>query len=206
MTKAGYIGLLVLAVLVGLFIGYCVLTPTWQASQMLRYDVLKDTLTIVLAVSAVGIAVLGYGIYLILSGRLKTESALASRIEALKGAVRQFLISGYMFWEYYENTGKKQAEFLKLAIDFTERALATFNELPADEAKKRDNEKALCKIKNNLAYYYADALEAEDIAKEYAEYIKKMMPKYAEEKENWLDTYNHVYQRFSANNEAHQAE
>ena len=75
MTKTVWVGLIIIALLVGLFIGYCIWTSTWTMPQALKYDLFKDILTIVLAVLAVGITVIGYGIYLILSERLKTESA-----------------------------------------------------------------------------------------------------------------------------------
>ncbi len=198
MTKTAYVGLLILAVLVGIFIGYCMWMPTWQIPHLLKYDILKDTLTIVLAVMAVGIAVVGYSIYLILSGRLQIESASASRMESIKSAIRLFIISGYIFWENYDKTGKKETQFLELAIDLTERALSSFNELPEKEAGNRENDKLLCKIKNNLAYYFAEGKKPEnkDTAIQYVEYLKERMSKYSEEKENWLDTYNFVYQQY----------
>lgn len=200
MAKTAYIGLLILAVLVGLFIGYCLWIPTLQIPYLLKYDILKDTLTIVLAVLAVGIAVIGYAIYLILSGRLEIESALTARLETLKGSIRLFVHSGFVFWESYDKTKKKESQYLEMAIGLTERALLFFNELPDNEAKNRENDKLLCKIKNNLAYYYAERKKPEDsdLAKEYAEYIRKRMSKYSEEKDNWLDTCNFVYQRYQS--------
>jgi len=200
MTKAAYIGLIILAVLVGLFVGYCIWTPTWQIAHLLKYDILKDTLTIVLAVVAVGIGVIGYAIYLILSGRLSAESAETARFETQRESIRLFVHIGFVFWESYDKTGKGEKEYVEVAIGLTERALLFFNELPDKEAKNRKNDKLLCKIKNNLAYYYAIRKKPEDsdLAKEYAEYIRERMSKYSEEKDNWLDTCDFVYQQYQS--------
>lgn len=198
MTKTAYIGLIILAAVVGLFIGYCIWMPTWQIPHLLKYDILKDTLTIVLAVVAVGIGVVGYSIYLILSGRLQTESASASRLETIKGSIRLFIHAGFVFWENYDNAKKKEAQHLDIAIGLTERALLFHNQLPEKEARNKENDRLLCLIKNNLAYYFALRGKAEnkDLAKEYAEYIRERISKYSEEKDNWLDTYDFVKQQY----------
>lgn len=84
------------------------------------------------------------------------------------------------------------------AINITERALKVYNELPEGEAKKRENEKYYYLIKNNLAYYFAERNKPEDadIAKDYAEYIRKGFSKYPEEREAWQETYRFVYQQY----------
>lgn len=74
MTKTAWIGLIILAVLVGLFVGYWIWIPDWHLPYLLKYEILRDTLTIVLAVSAVVIAVTGYAFYLIVSERLRVIS------------------------------------------------------------------------------------------------------------------------------------
>jgi hypothetical protein len=198
MTKPAYIGLIILAVLVGIFIGYCIWTPTWETPHLLKYDILKDTLTIVLAVSAVGIGVIGLSIYLILSGRLRSESALASRIEAIKGSMRLFIHAGYVFWDNYDKAAKKDSNHLEIAIGLTERALTFYQQLPNKEMEDRYTQRSFCLIKNNLAYYFALRKRAEDKdrAREYAEYIRAMTSEYTEERENWLDTYNFVKQQY----------
>ena len=76
--KAFGIGLVVVAVLVaGLLIGYLLRGPTWGLPQEFstdKYDVLKDTLTIVLTFAAITIAALGAAVYVIVSQRLKSET------------------------------------------------------------------------------------------------------------------------------------
>ena len=196
--KSIYIGLLILAILFGIFAGYYIWGPTWQTPPEIKYDILKDTLAIVLTILAVGITVTGYGIYVILSGRLKNESELASRIETAKGCARLFDQMGYTFWGYYDKRGKGDPQYLEMALYLTERSLMYFNELPANEVKMQENNKLLCGLKNNLAYYYAERQKPEDkdIAKEYAEYIQKKISNYPEEKEAWQDTRDFVKKRY----------
>jgi len=198
MTKTAYVGLILLAVLVGLFAGYCIWIPDWHMPYLFKYDILKDTLTIVLAVLAVGIAVIGYAIYLILSARLRTESASASRLESVQEAVRLFIHSGFVFWESYDKATKKEPQNLEIAIGLTERALIFYNQLPTKEAHNKENERQFCLIKNNLAYYFALRKEAEDrdTAREYAEYIRNKVSEYPGDKANWLDTYDFVKQQY----------
>ena len=201
MSKKAFVVLLVLAVLLVLlvlFFSNLIWGETWRVPPQFKYDVLKDTLTIVLSGVAIVIAIVGYGIYLILSGRLSTESAATARLETLRESIRAFVHIGFVFWESYDKTGEKENHYVEVAIGLTERALLFFNELPDREAQSKENDKLLCKIKNNLAYYYAIRRKPEDgdIAKEYAEYIHVRMSKCVEEKENWLDTYNFVHQQY----------
>jgi len=200
MTKTVWVGLIIIALLVGLFIGYCIWTSTWTMPQALKYDLFKDILTIVLAVLAVGITVIGYGIYLILSERLKTESASTARIETQIGSIRLFIQSGFTFWRSYDNSRKRQKQYLEMAIELTEIALSYFSKLPDDEAGKRENDKLLCQIKNNLAYYYAERNRTADgdLAKEYVEYIHERLSKYSDLREAWQDTYEFVHQQYGS--------
>lgn len=196
--KLVYSGLLIVAVLGGLFGGYFIWGPTWRVPHELSYDVLKDTLTIVLAILAIGMVIVGYSVYLVLEGRLKIESASAAALETAAGCIRLFVHSGFIFWETYDKAEEKEIHYLEIAIGLTERALLFFNELPDKEAKIRKNDRLLCTIKNNLAYYYAERKQTEDsdLAKEYAEHIRKRISKYPEEKDNWLDTCDFVYQQY----------
>ncbi len=197
MTKKSYVGIVILALLVGLFIGYCVLAPTWSVPSQFKYDILKDTLTIVLAVLAVGIAVISYTIYQILSGKLAAESAIIASSETLKESARAFVEIGFVFWKSYDEMSNEENQYIEIAITLTEHALFIFNRIPDREAKNRENDKLLCNIKNNLAYYYAIRNKPRDCdtAKEYAEYIYEKMSKYGKEKDNWLDTYTFVYRQ-----------
>ena len=201
MSKRAFVGLLVLAVLLVLlvlFFGNLIWGETWGVPPQFKYDILKDTLIVVLSVVAVVMAIVGYGIYLILSERLRADAAMAARVESLKGSIRLFLVSGYTYWEHYDTASDKMPKHLEMAIELTERALHSYNALPESEAKKRENEKECYRIKNNLAYYLAERKNPEDKsrAKEYADYIYGGFSKYPEEKANWLDTYDFVYQQY----------
>lgn len=198
MKKAACIVLPILILALGIFVGYVIWGARTQTSSPDSYNVLRDTISIVLVVIAVGIAVFGYSVYLVISWRLKAEATLASHVESLKSFVQLYIVSGYTYWENYAITGKKKPKYLDVAINHTESALQAYNELPESEAKKRENEVYYYLIKNNLAYYFAERKKPEDadIAKEYAEYIRKGLTKYPKERGNWLDTYNFVYQQY----------
>ncbi len=201
MSKKAFVGLLVLAVMLVLFVLFfanLIWGEIWQVPPKLKYDVLKDTLTIVLTVLAVGIAIIGYAMYLLLSEKLKDESVKATRLQAIRESIQTFIHTGFVFWESYDKTGETEKECVEVAIGLTERALLFFNQLPENEIKTREGDKLLCKIKNNLAYYYAIRKKPEDsdIAKEYAGYISERVSRYIEEKDNWLNTHNFVYQQY----------
>ncbi len=203
MSKKAYISLIILTaslVILILFIGYLIWGETWQIPPEFKYDIFRDTLTIVLIVTAVVIAAAGSAVYLMLSERLKRESASASRAEVVKGAVRLSIVLGFASWQAYDNTreGEKEPRDLEMAIRLTERALAYHNQLPEAMAHDRENERDFCLIKNNLAYYFAlgEKVENREIAREYIEYIRERTSQYAEYKDTWLDTYRFVKQQY----------
>ena len=198
MSKRAYAGLVILALSVGLFISYRVLTPTWHVPLQLKYDVLKDTLTITLTVVAVGIAVIGYAIYLIVLGQLQTKTAMTVRTETTKGAIRLFIHDGFIFWENYDKAVDKDPNYLEIAIAHTERALEFHNQLPSGETEDRATRLSFCLIRNNLAYYFAlrKRPEDRDLAMEYAEYVRKQASNFPGERANWIETYQFVKREY----------
>jgi len=198
MSKKAYVGIVILALLLGFFIGYCLLLPTWQIPSQFKYDVLKDTLTIALAVLAVGIAVIGSAIYLIVLGQLQAKTTSIARVEAKKGSVRLFIHAGFVFWESYDRAAKKELTYLEVAIGLTERALNFYYQIPSKEAEDRETQRSFCLIRNNLAYYFAlrKRPEDKDLAREYADYIRERVSDYAEDRANWLDTYDFVKSQY----------
>lgn len=192
------VGLIIIALLVGVGCGYCIWMPTWYVASLTEYDIFQDVLGIVLAITAIGIGTAGYAIYLILSGRLKNESAEAARTESLKGSTLMFLHSGFVFWVTYDKQQIKDIHHIEMAIYLTERALRFFNEIPTGEAKNRGYNELLCKIKNNLAYYYAERKKPEDrnTAREFADYLRHKSTEYFENRENWTETCNFVKQQY----------
>lgn len=198
MSKKACIGIGILVLLLGIFIGYCLLSPTWQIPSQFKYDVLKDTLTIVLAVLVIGIAVIGSAIYLIVGGQLQAKTTSIARVEANKGSIRLFIHVGFVFWESYDRAAKKELAHVEVAIGLTERALDFYNQIPRKETEDRETQRSFCLIRNNLAYYFALMKKPEnrDLAREYADYIRKRAPDYAEYKADWLETYDFVKSQY----------
>ena len=206
MSKKAYVGLLiftVLLVILILFVGYLIWGETWQAPSVFKYDILKDTLTITLTVLAVGIAVVGYLIYQVMSIRLQTESARAAHIATTKHCAKWFAYIGFIFWQTYDQRRDDQrregnSQYLEMAISFTERGLAYFNELPESEAKSREGDELLCKLNNNLGYYLAERhrTEDKDLSRECADYVRERILKYPQHKDHWLDTCTFIDQQY----------
>lgn len=103
---------------------------------------------------------------------------------------------GYSFWGRYKNT-KKPVD-LKQAIDLTDIAYQQFA-INLDESDKKNLE-LICKIKNNLAYYWAEHWllgkadsNQQTLALTYAEDIYKLKGKVSlVVAEQFIDTYNFV--------------
>lgn len=105
---------------------------------------------------------------------------------------------------------KKDIWNLDQAIKVTERGYDLYA-TKLEERKKGDSEseRIICKIKNNLAYYYAEKQKLgtvtpgeKALAQELVEYTYKRKGKYPkdrEEREHWVDTYNFVRHQFSLN-------
>lgn len=201
MSKKAFVGLLMLAVmlvLLVLFFVNLIWGETWRIPPLLKYDILKDTLTIVLAVLVVGIAVIGSTIYLIVLGQLQAKTTMIARVEAKKGSVRLFIHAGFVFWESYDRAVKKELTYVEVAIGLTERALEFYYQIPTKETKDRETQRSFCLIRNNLAYFFAlrKRPENKELAREYANYIRKQASDYAEDRENWLETYDFVKSQY----------
>ncbi len=186
--KAFGIGLSVVAVLVGgLFIGYLLWGPTWELPQEFipnKYDVLKDTLIIVLTFAAITIAVLGAAVYVIVSQKLERETGQRIADESKSWIVWLATTTGYSLLKM---------DNITQAIRLTEEAYEYAKEL--DESKPR-NQLLLGEIRNNLASYYAQVKKNADLAKGFAEYIHKNSHKFPEQRETWERTYNAVLETF----------
>lgn len=196
--KPIYIGFLILATLIGLFLGYYIWGPTWQSPHELEYDILKDVLAITLAVLAVIMVIVGYSLYQILSGRLQLESTSASRIETTRSSARLLTHTGFTFWKIHDESETKIPQYLDFAISLTDLGLQYFNELHEREQKQRHNEELLCTIKNNLAYYLAERnrVEDKDLAKEYAKFIRQKSSQYPTRRAWWIETCDFVEKQY----------
>ena len=155
---------------------------------------LSTLLTIVLTLLAIGVAVFGGGIYYILSRRIEERAKTAAYDEIMRGSARLMTHIGYVFWGKYKRR-KEETQYLDLAIEVTGYGLGYMSRLPE---KKRENQRLLCTIKNNLAYYLATRNDPADkeLAKQYAEYIRTKIQTFPDEKQRWLDTFNFVAQQY----------
>jgi len=183
--KAVYLALAILLVLAGLFTGYLLWFPTCEVPQVFKYDVLKDTLTIVLTIIAIAIAVVGYLVYRIVSQRLETETGKRITDESRRWITRLATSTGYSFWEL---------GFRDEAIRLTEEAHDEYASR-LDE-KEPENQELIGTIRNNLAFYYSQTNQKRDFARGYAEYIHKISHKFPKHRETWENTYRQVFEAF----------
>ncbi len=186
--KAFSMGLLVVAVLVvGLLIGYLLRGPTWELPQEFstdKYDVLKDTLIIVLTFAAITIAVLGTAVYVIVSQKLERETGKRISNESKRWIVWLASLTGCKFSEM----GK-----VEQAIRLTEEAYEYAKELDEKELK---NQQLIGEIRNNLASYYVETGREADIARGFATYIHNISHKFPKQRAAWEDTYRKVFEAF----------
>ena len=182
---------IVVILLIGLFIGYYLWGPTWVVPQELKYDVLKDTLIIVLTFAAIAIAVLGAAVYRIVSLTLERERENFERetsqritMESKRSIIWLASLTGNKFWEM----GKKDQ-----AIKLTEEAYEYAQELDEKELK---NQQLIGEIRNNLASYYVETRQKADIAQGFAAYIHNISHKFPKQRAAWEDTYRKVFEGF----------
>jgi len=167
-----------------------------------KYELLRDTLTIVLALLALGIAAFGTGAYLMLRQQVKRDAAERSRAEAERALAASINNQGfYLFWRQYKrlkDAGNPERFFLDLAIEVTKEAWFGYGIYLDD--KERDVEEIICIIKNNLAYYVAEKKatwqpvsdEDRKLAQEFANYIETRITKHPAHAEQWVETIDFV--------------
>ena len=186
--RAFTVALSIIAILlIGLFIGYLLWGPAWEVPQELKYgkyEVLKDTLIIVLTLAAVAIAVLGAAVYVIVRQRLETETAKRITEETRRWISWLATSTGYSFSEMGS---------IEQAIRLTKEAHGYAQELDEREPK---NQLLIGEIRNNLASYFVQVNKEGGLARGYAEYIHKKSHKFPKQRETWERTYNEVVKAF----------
>jgi len=148
---------------------------------------------IALAVIAAVITLYVAMVYKLLSKTLRDEARSEAEKVMLKLGAKTLIYIGYVYWEDYVIS--REETYLKIAIDVTEDAYNDF----AKYLEESEYEYLICKLKNNLAYYYAARGRLEDGAKarQYAEYILDKSPKFDSSfKADIIDTYRYVQRRF----------
>ncbi len=184
---------LIIVVLVGAFSSLCIYIYKFAVTSYKiadRYELFRDLLTVVLAIAGLAIAAGGYLAFRVLSINIQKQALSAAETEMLRSSASSFIHIGYNQWVLYKN--KKNKIYLEQAIDATERAYKAYaSKLNEHE---RENELIVCRIRNNLAYYYAEKQSPTDkkIARDYAKYIYERIQKFPEFREDWEDTYNFV--------------
>lgn len=182
--RRSYVSWLILAVLLGLFFGYYVWGPTWVLPQQLSYNVLKDTLIIVLTAVMIVVAVAGFAIYQIVSQRLKDEAERRITEETRRWIAWLATSTGYSFWK----TGS-----IEEAIRLSKEAHGYTEKLNEADPKNR---LLIGDIRNNLASYFAEAKQERELARGYASYIHKISHKFPKRRETWEKTYKDVVEVF----------
>jgi hypothetical protein len=166
---------------------------------LIRSELFMDLLVCIVGVAVVAALV----IYGVIYKSLMKSVTLAAKAEMNKAIVSLLLAIGYNYWEEYVHTTNNWT--LGQAIKITERSLQHYaSEL---DEKERDSEWLICKLKNNLAYFYAEKQQKrgtatpdeKDSAQIYIKYIYDRIdkcPKDNQERETWLDTRKFVQQQF----------
>ena len=167
-----------------------------------RYDVLRDTLTIVLSVAAVVIAVLGLGAFAL--RRVLLQRYVSDEVgERFQRVMCWNLINlGYTMWDQYENT--QEPFLLRHAIELTADAYKPAGEL---DMTKRPNQEIVRVIRNNWGYFLAEKARAavdgdterfqvtqeeQDLALALARELESSIPNLAEHAEDLFDTIGHI--------------
>ncbi len=153
-------------------------------ATVIGYEVFRDILTLLLAIAAVA----GATMYITIDNRLSKSLNEKLKTELNKNIAHFLLDISNSNWREYKNMNSNK---LDLAIDTAERAQRYANEL---DERKPDNVWLLCKLKNNLAYLYAEKRDEKDLAYKYADYIKGNIDKARNDKErkDWKETYDFV--------------
>ena len=148
-------------------------------------------------VAIIGIIITLYAgmVYTILSWKIKNLAKSEFKKEHHKMGAHMLTHIGFAHWGDYGISNDER--HLDEAIRLTERAYSEYC-CHLDESDL-ETERLICKIKNNLAYYYAKRLNSEDGAKarQYAEDILAKSHKFETSwRKEMIATYKYVQERF----------
>jgi len=188
---------LLLVLLVALFISYYMRGPVQKTPQTFKYDVLKDTLTITLAIIAIAVTAFGFLFYRIAIERIEREAGKFERetgpriaLESRKWIARLATSVGHSFWKM------KSLKSLDEAIQLTKEAHDQYLPLNKLDLRDPENQLLVAAIRNNLASYFARAKREKDLARGYAKYIKSIAHKYPKKTAVWEKTCKEVLDAF----------
>lgn len=173
-------------------------------TDIFQYEVFRDILITVLTFSGIAIAVFGILGYQILKKRIEADVKKIADETYLKSIIRTMIEIGLMCWKNYNAEHHKEVResLLQHAIEFTNDA---YNRYAVNlDDKKRENDKIICLLKNNLAYYWAEWCHigmgtetARSLAIDYANEIYQKKSKFPDKAESFVDTYNFVHEIFN---------
>ena len=188
-----------------------IITATYKIGVGKEYELFRDILTIILAVSGLSIAIVGYGIY---HSILKyAEKSMKKREEdfILLSTALLYVDMGFFHWQHYEIDYKieakeenKQNEYAvhhkNNAINLTERAYKKVLKLDVSDQR---NERLKCQIMNNLGWYLADGGEEKDrdFSKKCAYYIMKRIENFPDKREQWQETFDRIIEKYGPTNQ-----
>ncbi len=167
------------------------------------YDLLKDTFMIILAIGGILVTLVSV-IFKMIADSIKesTVKDTESMIEDNNNNILAMIhanVYAMAFWGDYKATGN--TEYLNRAI---ERMRVAYHEYASKlDKEKSENEKLICWIKNNWAYYLAERRKCkvsqkgdEDLARKFAKEAYEKIGEFPEHAEAWSDTYQFVQEQF----------
>ena len=168
-----------------------------------QYDVFKTMLLVILAFATVFNGGLAWALYIIIEKKIENRVDDLMNEIYFRSLVRTYSNIGYMCWSFAETEFKKTKKepYLKQAVIFTNYAYKRSEIL---DKKNRENEKTICTVKNNLAFYLAECCkegisilgrnlkENAKLAIDFADEIKIKISTYSDHTKEWLATYDHV--------------
>jgi len=164
-----------------------------------KYDVMKDTLVIVLSLAGILIAVFGIGTYFLLRTTLNQYLSEEISDRFYRAIVRGHINQAYFLWQQFQHT--REEFLLEHAINVNRQA---YDQAQSLKEERPDNELILCSIRNNLGYYLATKREptSDDMleARSLADYLETKVNSYPEEGIDWRDTIAYIRRRFQAQN------
>lgn len=155
------------------------------------YDVLKDTLAIVLSATGLVVVIFGAGAFFVLRDQINRAVDKETGARARAETAAALSVVGNRFWDQYEYT--MDAFFLDQAISLVSTAYNDYA-LGLDDSKP-DFEEVICGIRNNWGHYLAQKAKLskaskadKSIARASKRYLEDRISKYPEHAGVWEDT------------------
>jgi hypothetical protein len=178
---------------IGVVIGVMFIPLSAGASN--DYDIFKDVLATSLAILSLVMAIAGALLYMHIKNRLQIIAHSETEERGNKIAASLYNAMSYSFWLNYKTTN--DSTYLEYAINFVKRGYEEYYEKIVDK-DNWENEKLLCKIRNNLGYYLAERGKEGDkeFVIECADYINENLVKYPSYAAEYQDTIDFIRKKY----------